>query len=60
MLKELEEINKVKLAISKQCFKGRLFNVKNVVYLEQRLETSMGLDLPFHPWLARCHFHTHP
>ncbi len=59
MFKELEKLNKVNSAISKQCFKGRLFNVKNVVNLEQRLETSMCLDHTFHPWLARCHFHTH-
>lgn len=60
MFEELEKINKVNLVISKQCSKGRLYNVKNVVNLEQRLETSMCLDLTFHPWLARCHFHTHP
>jgi hypothetical protein len=44
MFKELEKINKVNSAISEQCFKGRLFNVKNVVNLEQRLENSMSLS----------------
>jgi len=44
MFKELEKINKVNSAISKQCFEGRLFNVKNVVNLEQRLETFMCLS----------------